>query len=196
MMISVDATMKTSQRMKHHHLFLVLIGTVICLTMTLVCVSLQTTFFFIYFFFFFKKKKFFFQNRVCWFSTFHFWFFWLPYIKDARATSSAFCNEGSPIVSWFALFKRARTWSIGFPDNSVNFSAIPSRVTMMPRDEIGFWSKYSWTNSQAYCRVSSCRDGRRSFSVMAVDMSMIRYKCRMIPRWIVEVSRSNLRSAE
>ena len=82
------------------------------------------------------------------------------------------------------------------PVRSESFSAMPPFVTIMPSCEIGFRSKYSIINCSAYERVRSSRDGRRSFSIIASERSMIKNICRIIPRRIVAVSRKSLKIAD
>lgn len=119
-----------------------------------------------------------------------------PYTNELRAISSAFCSEGSPPVSWNFFNLSALICSVGFPLNSVNFSASPSFVPTSPICEMGFWSKNSAMKASRYVNVSDNREGRRSFSCMAFERSMIMNKCRMIPRWIGSVSRNSLLEVE
>lgn len=75
---------------------------------------------------------------------------------------------------------------------SLTRTAKPSRMPITPNWEMGFCSKNSVTNSEEYRRVRRYRVGRRSFSAIAIERSMMRIRWRMIPRWRGVVSLSSL----
>ncbi len=116
------------------------------------------------------------------------------YNSAALPISNAFCKLACPFGSCSLRPCSFAICSLGFPPISLTRTARPSLMPMIPSCEIGFCSKNSATNSEAYRIVSRYRLGRRSFSVIAEERSMMRMRCRMMPRWRGVVSFSVLSS--
>ena len=104
------------------------------------------------------------------------------YNSAALPISNAFCRLACPFGSCSLKPCSFAICSLGFPPISLTRTASPSLIPIIPSCEIGFCSKNSVTNSDVYRIVSKYLVGRRSFSDIADERSMISIRCRMMPR--------------